>query len=74
MERDSTQRLWRVPFDGSAEQVLFPETRPVRYFAPPTDSTWVLFVLGTPVTLHSDAKGTGRTEVVVRNITSRDWP
>ncbi|MCA2987009.1 MAG: PD40 domain-containing protein [Gemmatimonas sp.] len=68
VERDSTQRLWRVPLDGSAEQVLFPETRPVGYFAQPTDSTWVLFVLGTPVTLHLGAKGTGRTEVVARNI------
>jgi hypothetical protein len=68
VERDSTQRLWRVPLDGSTEQPLFPETKPVGYFAQPTDSTWVLFVLGTPITLHYGAKGTGPTEVVARNI------
>lgn len=68
VERDSTQRLWRVPFDGKPEQVLFPETKPVGYFAQPTDSTWVLFVLGTPVTMQMGYRGTGRTEIVGRNI------
>ncbi len=68
VERDSTQRLWRVPLDGKPEQVLFPETKPVGYFAQPTDSTWVLFVLGTPVTMQMGYHGKGRTEIVGRNI------
>jgi hypothetical protein len=68
VERDSTQRLWRVPFDGTPEQVLFANTKPVGYFAQPTDSTWVLFVLGTPVTMQMGYHGTGRTEIVGRNI------
>jgi hypothetical protein len=68
VERDSMQRLWRVPLDGSDEQVLFPDTKPVGYFAQPTDSTWVLFVLGSPVTLQLGYRGQGRTEVLGRNI------
>jgi len=68
VERDSTQRLWRVPLDGKPDQVLFADTKPVGYFAQPTDSTWVLFVLGTPVTMQMGYHGKGRTEVVGRNI------
>lgn len=72
VERDSTQRLWRVPLDGSldgrAEQVLFPDTKPVGYFAQPNDSTWVLFVLGSPVTMQMGTHGKGRTELLGRNI------
>jgi len=68
VERDSTQRLWRTPLDGAPDQVLFADTKPVGYFAQPTDSTWVLFVLGSPVTMQMGHHGTGRTEVVGRNI------
>lgn len=68
VERDSTQRLWHVPLDGSPERVLFPDTKPVGYFAQPDDSTWVLFVLGTPVTLQVGHHGTGRTEIVGRDV------
>lgn len=68
VERDSTQRLWHVPLHGTPERVLFPDTKPVGYFARPTDTTWVLFVLGTPVTMQLGYRGQGRTEVVGRNI------
>ena len=68
VERDSTQRLWQVPLDGSPDRVLFPGTKPVGYFAQPDDSTWVLFVLGSPVTLQVGYHGTGRTEIVGRAI------
>jgi hypothetical protein len=68
VERDSTQRLWRVPLDGKPDEVLFADTKPVGYFAQPTDSTWVLFVLGSPVTMQMGYRGTGRTETVGRNI------
>lgn len=68
VEADSTQRIWSVPFDGTPGQVLFPDTKPVGYFAQPNDSTWIMFVLGTPVTMHLGYHGRGRTEVVGRNI------
>jgi hypothetical protein len=68
VEADSTQRIWTVPLDGTAGQAVFPDTRPVGYFAQPNDSAWVMFVLGTPVTMHLGYHGRGRTEVVGRNI------
>jgi hypothetical protein len=68
VEADSTQRIWEVPLDGGAGRVVFPDTKPVGYFAQPTDSTWVMFVLGTPVTMHMGYNGRGRTEVVGRSI------
>lgn len=52
VEADSTQRLWRLPLDASAPSVLFPDLKPVGYFAQADDSTWAMFVLGTPATLH----------------------
>jgi hypothetical protein len=52
VEADSTQRLWRLPLDDSAPSVLFPSIKPVGYFAQPNDSTFALFVLGTPATLR----------------------
>lgn len=68
VERDSTQRLWHVPLGSGGERVLFPDTKPVGYFAQPNDSTWVLFVLGSPVTLQIGHHGRGPTEVIGRNI------
>jgi dipeptidyl aminopeptidase/acylaminoacyl peptidase len=68
VEADSTQRIWTVPLDGSAGQVVFPDTKPVGYFAQPNDSAWVMFVLGTPVTMQLGYHGRGRTDVVGRNI------
>lgn len=68
VEADSTQRLWYMPLGGGADRVLFPDTKPVGYFAQPDDSTWVLFVLGSPVTLQVGYHGRGATTVVGREI------
>lgn len=67
VEADSTQRLWRMPASGEAS-VMFPSVKPVGYFAQADDSTWALFVLGSPATLqiaHTNREG---TETVARNI------
>ena len=67
VEADSTQRLWRMPNSGSPT-VMFPSVKPVGYFAQADDSTWALFVLGSPATLqiaHTNREG---TETVARNI------
>lgn len=68
VEADSTQRLWQLPLDGGVERVLFPEIKPVGYFAQPNDSTWVMFVLGTPATLQIGYHGRGTGEILARDI------
>jgi len=68
VEADSTQRLWQLPLDGGEARVLFPEIKPVGYFAQPNDSTWALFVLGTPATLQLAHHGRGTGEVLARDI------
>ena len=73
VEADSTQRLWRMPLDGSAPSVMFPSIKPVGYFAQADDSTWVLFVLAdpatnTPITLQVAAVGHEGARVVARNV------
>lgn len=68
VEADSTQRLWQLSLDTGAEQVLFPDIKPVGYFAQPNDSTWVMFVLGTPVTLQLGYNGRGSGTVLARHV------
>lgn len=68
VEADSTQRLWRMPFDSSSMTVMFPDIKPVGYFAQADDSTWALFVLGTPATLQLAHTTRGGAETVARNI------
>jgi len=60
VEADSTQRLAQFPTDGSAQTVLFPAIKPVGYFAQADDSTWAMFVLGSPATLRLARTGAGR--------------
>ena len=62
VEADSTQRLAQFPFDGSAPTVLFPAIKPVGYFAQADDSTWAMFVLGSPATLQLARTGAGREQ------------
>jgi hypothetical protein len=67
VELDSTQRLWRMPASGTPS-VMFPSVKPVGYFAQADDSTWALFVLGSPNTMqiaHTNREG---TDTVARNI------
>jgi hypothetical protein len=68
VERDSTQRLWRMTPDGTGEVPVFTDIKPVGYFAQANDTTFVLFVLGSPATLQLAHTGSGRGEVLARSI------
>lgn len=68
VEADSTQRLWQIPLDGSAPQLLFPNIKPVGYFAQANDSTWAMFVLGSPATLQVATVSSGTGQVVARDV------
>lgn len=68
VEADSTQRLWQIPLDGSAPKLLFPNIKPVGYFAEANDSTWGLFVLGSPATLQLANTRTGTAQVIASDI------
>jgi hypothetical protein len=68
VEADSTQRLWRLPFDGSAPTLLVPDVAPVGYFAYANDSTVAMFVLGEPATLQVATIGRPGARTVARNI------
>jgi dipeptidyl aminopeptidase/acylaminoacyl peptidase len=68
VERDSTQRLWRFPRDGSAPSVLLPNIKPVGYFAWLDSTSLALFVLGSPNTLQIADTRTGTGRVVTTGI------
>jgi len=68
VEADSTQRLWRLPLDGSAPTLLVPDVAPVGYFAYANDTTLAMFVLGSPATLQVATLGRPGTRTVARNI------
>ena len=72
VEADSTQRLAQFAADGSAPTILFPAIKPVGYFAQADDSTWAMFVLGSPATLQLARTGVGREQttgdVIARNV------
>lgn len=68
VELDSAQRLWRMPFDGSAPSVLFPSLKPVGYFAQANDSTFAMFVLGSPATLQVGIVGRSTLVTLAHNV------
>lgn len=68
VERDSTQRLWRFPDDGSAPTVILENVKPVGYYAWLDSTLLALFVLGTPNTLQIADTRTGTGRVVTTNI------
>ncbi|MEP6779570.1 MAG: M20/M25/M40 family metallo-hydrolase [Gemmatimonadaceae bacterium] len=68
VEADSTQRLWKMPTSDAAPSVMFPNVKPVGYFAQADDSTWALFVLGSPATLQIAHTTRSSTDTVARNI------
>jgi dipeptidyl aminopeptidase/acylaminoacyl peptidase len=68
VERDSTQRLWRVPLDGSASTVILAGVRPVGYHAWADSVTLALFVLGSPNTLQLADTRTGRADTITTSI------
>jgi len=68
VEADSAQRLWRMPLDSTAPSVLFPDIKPVGYFAQADDSTWAMFVLGSPATLHVATIGRSGSRILASDI------
>lgn len=68
VERDSAQRLWRVPLDGSEPSVILADVRPVGYHVWAGTSQLALFVLGSPNTLQLADTRTGRADTLLVNI------
>ena len=68
VERDSTQRLWSVPLDGSAGAVILERIKPVGYHTWASDTLLALFVLGSPNTLQLASTTTGRGDTIVTSI------
>ena len=68
VERDSAQRLWSVPLDGSAGKPVFENIKPVGYHTWANDSLVALFVLGSPNTLQLANAKTGRADTIVTSI------
>ena len=68
VEADSTQRVWQLPLNDDAPSVRFADVKPVGYFAQADDSTWALFVLGSPATLQIAHTARAGAAVVASNI------
>lgn len=68
VERDSTQRLWSVPLDGSPSTVILERIKPVGYHTWANDTLLALFVLGSPNTLQLASTTTGRGDTIVTSI------
>lgn len=68
VERDSTQRLWRVDRDGRNARILLDGVRPAGYFAFADAHTVALFVLGRPPTLQLSDLRRGNADTIVANI------
>jgi len=68
VERDSTQRLWSVPLDGSPGVVVLERIKPVGYHTWANDTLLALFVLGSPNTLQLASTTTGRGDTIATSI------
>ncbi|HNV75049.1 MAG: PD40 domain-containing protein [Gemmatimonadaceae bacterium] len=68
VERDSTQRLWRVPLGTGTEAVILPSLKPVGYHAWADPFRLALFVLGAPPVLVLADVRTGRADTLMVNI------
>jgi hypothetical protein len=68
VERDSAQRLWSVPLNGSAGVVIVGNIKPVGYHTWANDTLLALFVLGSPNTLQLANARTGRADTIVTGI------
>jgi hypothetical protein len=68
VERDSAQRLWSVPLNGSAGVPIFENIKPVGYHTWANDTLLALFVLGSPNTLQLANTKTGRGDTIVTSI------
>ncbi len=65
---DSTQRLWKFPFDGGAPSLVLSTLKPVGYHVWVGDNTVATFVLGSPNALVISDVRTERADTVARNI------
>ena len=68
VERDSTQRLWRIPLDGGQPAVILERVKPVGYHAWADDTTLALFVLGTPNSLQLADTRRGTADTIATGI------
>lgn len=68
VERDSAQRLWRIPLHGGEESVILPALKPVGYHAWADATHIAMFVLGDPPVLVLGDLTTGRSDTVMANI------
>ncbi|HEX6941841.1 MAG TPA: hypothetical protein VF128_02870 [Gemmatimonadaceae bacterium] len=68
VEKDSTQRLWSVPLDGSAGAPVLERIKPVGYHTWANDTLLALFVLGSPNTLQLASTKSGRGDTIVTGI------
>ncbi|MEP7381557.1 MAG: hypothetical protein ABI910_07715 [Gemmatimonadota bacterium] len=68
VERDSTQRLWRLPLASGEGSVLFPSLKPVGYHAWADADHVVMFVLGNPSALVLGRQSSGAIDTIVFNV------
>ena len=68
VERDSTQRLWNIPLDGTPSTVILERIKPVGYHTWVNDTLLALFVLGSPNTLQLASTTTGRGDTITTSI------
>lgn len=71
VERDSTQRLWRIALRGGRtgpETVLFPALKPVGYHAWADATHLAMFVLGSPPVLVLGDLATGKSDTLMASI------
>ena len=68
VERDSAQRLWSVPLDGSPSTVILERIKPVGYHTWANDTLLALFVLGSPNTLQLASTTTGKGDTITTSI------
>ena len=68
VERDSAQRLWRLPLGAGEATVLFPTLKPVGYHAWADESRIAMFVLGSPPVLVLGDLRSQRLDSLATNI------
>jgi WD40 repeat protein len=68
VELDSTLRLWSFALDGSDPRVVLPAVKPVGYHAWLGPNRLIVYLLGTPSTLHAIDRDGSNDEVRARDI------
>ncbi len=80
VERDSTQRLWSFRLDGQDPQLVLASLAPVGYHAWLDQFRLVVYVLGTPSTLHVVRRDGSEDEVrasrigrAIQRVPAQNW-